>query len=124
MPRPPAGDKNPPLDDRAGETAPRREHGGAWLPGEVVEVEAEGGGGGRGAVDGEGARVEEGAPEDVEVGPQRHRSEVAEAVDLGVAGHGRERAPGERVGVEEERRSDRWVLREDAEKMVPLIQRG
>lgn len=89
-----------------------------------MEVEAEGGGGGRGAVDGEGARVEEGAPEDVEVGPQRHRSEVAEAVDLGVAGHGRERAPGERVGVEEERRSDRWVLREDAEKMVPLIQRG
>lgn len=88
-----------------------------------MEVEAESGGGGRGAVDGEGARIEEGAPEDIEVGPERHRGEVAEAVHLGVAGHGRERAPGERVRVEEERRRDRWVLREDAQKMVPLIQR-
>ena len=66
-----------------------------------MEAEAERGGGRRGAIDGEGARVEEGPTEDVEVGPEGDGGEVAEAVHVGVAGHERERAPRERVRIKQ-----------------------
>lgn len=93
-----------------------------------MEIEAEGGGGGRGAVEREGAGVEDGAAEDVEGGAEGDGGEVAEAVAVGVAGHGRETAPGEGLGVEKVRGSDGGVLGEDAEEvgevLVPLAERN
>ena len=48
-----------------------------WFQRKVVEAEAEHGGGRRGAIDGEGARVKEGPIEDVEVGPEGDDDQVA-----------------------------------------------
>ena len=120
MPRPSAGDKilSRARNHGAGEAAARREHGGAWTPREVAEAEAKGSGGRGRAVDRERARVEEGSAEDVEVVAERDCGEVAETVDLRVAGHGWKRAPCVVLRVEEKGGSDGWVLREDAEEVV------
>lgn len=47
-----------------------------------------------------------------------HGGEVASAVDIGVAGHGREGAPRDLGRVEEIRSGGGRVLREDAEEVV------
>ena len=84
-----------------------------WLPraGDTVDVA------GGGAVDGEGAGVEVGAADDVEAVTDGDGGEVAEGVDVGVAGHGREAPPAERLRVEEVGVGDARVLREDAEEV-------
>lgn len=82
-----------------------------------MEVEAEGGRGGGGAVEREGAGVEDGAAKDVEARGDSDGGEVAEAVAVGVAGHGRKGTPGGGAGVEEVRGGDGGVLGEDAEEV-------
>ena len=86
------------------------------LPRGGGEVKAEDGVGGGGAVDGEGAGVEERAADDVEVGPEGEGGEVAAAVELGVGGSRGEGAPGEMAGVEEVGAGDGGVLVEDADE--------
>lgn len=55
--------------------------------------------------------------EHVQVGANRNGSKIAEAVDMRVGRERRQRAPGQGVRVEEVRRGDRRVLREDAEEV-------
>lgn len=78
----------------AGETSARREHRSEEAPRGSAEVKSEDRGGRRGAVDRKRTSVEERAADDVEMGPNGEGGEVAESVDVGVAGHGREGAPG------------------------------
>lgn len=51
------------------------------------------------------------------MGAERDGSEIAETVLVGVARQGRERAPGQVLGVEEERGRDVRILGEDAEEV-------
>ena len=101
----------------AGEAAARGEHRSAVVPGGGGEVKPEHCGRRRGTIDREGASVKKRAAEDVEVGPDREGGEVAEAVHVGVTGHGGKRAPREVLRIEEVRRGDGGVLREDADEV-------
>lgn len=87
------------------------------LPREGEEIEAEGGVRREGAVQGEGTGVEVGAAEEVDVGPEGDRSEVAEAVGRGIAGEGREWTARAISRVEEEGRGNGRILREYAEEV-------
>lgn len=109
-------------DCSAGEGTAWGQHWRELVPRGIDEIEAECGGGRRRAVHGKRAGVEEGPTENVEVGPQGYGSEVAEAVHVGVAGHGRERTPGEILRIKEVRRGDGRVLRKDAEEVVEMAE--
>ena len=51
------------------------------------------------------------------MGPEGDGSEIAESVLVRVTRHGRERTPGQVLGVEEERGGDVRIFGEDAEKV-------
>lgn len=99
------------------EAPARGNHRRDSLPREGEEIEAEGGVRRKGAVQGEGTGVEVGATEEVDVGPEGDRSEVAEAVGGGIAREGREWTPRAISRVEEEGRGNGRIFREYAEEV-------